>query len=151
MSRIGSTAKWFIVAAVAIAIAVGIYAWIGQEKSAPTGVHGSMTAAEKAYESEIEVRGAQMSAASNFLGSTLYYLNAQLTNHGNKTVRQLELNLAFMDPFGDVVYRQTEQPVTSTTPPLKPGATEPLHLTFEHLPTEWNQGPPNIVVSYVGF
>lgn len=144
-------ARWFVAAAVVIAIAIGIYAWVEQERARPATLHHSMTAAEEAYLSEIQVTGARMSSASNFLGNNLFYFDAQISNRGTRTVRQVRLDLAFMDPFGDVVYRQTEPAVAPTTPTLKPGTTEPLHFTFEQLPAEWNQGPPTVVVSYVSF
>jgi hypothetical protein len=146
-----SPAKWFLISVVALGIAVGIYAWVEEEGSKPVASYHAMTAAEKAYRSEIEVSNARMSTATNGIGSTLYYLDAQLSNKGAKTVREVDLDLAFVDPFGDVVYRQTEHPIASKTPPLAPGETEPLHIVFEHLPAEWNQGPPKIVVSRVSF
>jgi hypothetical protein len=146
-----STTKWFAVVVVLLGAAVAAYVWVEQEQSKPAALHHSMTGAEEAYRSEVEVSNPRMSTASNFLGSNLYYLDAQLSNKGTKTVRRVDLSLAFTDPFGDVVFRQTKDPVTPQTPPLKPGETEPLHIIFEHLPAEWNQGPPSIVVSYVSF
>lgn len=151
MAKYSSPAKWFVVAVVTLGIAVGIYAWVEQERSKPVEVEHSMTPAEKAYLGRIEVTDARMSTASNGIGSDLYYLDAQISNKGTETVRQVDLSLAFMDPFGDVVYRQTVHAITLTTRPLKPGATKSLHFVFEHLPAEWNQGPPNIVVSSVSF
>jgi hypothetical protein len=146
-----SPAKWFLVSVIALGIAVGIYAWVEEEGSKPAAFHHTMTASEKAYVSEIEVSAAQMSAATNGIGTSLYYLDAQISNKGTEIVRQVDLNLTFMDPFGDVVSRQMEHAVTPATPPLKPGQTKPLHFVFERLPDAWNQGPPKIAVSSVSF
>ncbi|MGH9357105.1 MAG: hypothetical protein ACRD10_13320, partial [Terriglobia bacterium] len=107
--------------------------------------------AEQNYLREVEVTNAKVSEASNFLGSTLYYLDAQLTNKGSKPVRQLDLTLTFMDPFGQVVLRKVVYPITPQTPALKKGAAEPIHFTFDRLPAEWNQGPPVITPTYVSF
>ncbi|MGH9342719.1 MAG: hypothetical protein ACRD19_03015, partial [Terriglobia bacterium] len=90
-----------------------------------------------------------VSAASNFLGDTVYYLDGELTNHGSQTVRQADLSLSFMDPFGEVVSRRVEHAITRESPPLKPGASLHLHLIFEHVPDTWNQGPPVIAPIYV--
>jgi hypothetical protein len=146
-----NTAKWFVASAVVVAIAVGLYAWLEQDRSRPADLRHAMTADEQAYLSEVQVSGERMSTASNFLGNNLYYLDAHLSNKGPKAVRDLDLNLAFTDPFGDVVYRLTERAVTPQTPPLTPGQTRPVHFIFEHLPAEWNEGPPRVVVSYLAF
>ncbi len=146
-----TSGKWLAVSVVALAIAVGIYVWIAHRRAHPKPDHPAMSAAERAYLPGIQVLSPKMSEANNFLGSTLDYLDFQLRNNGPKTLRQVGLTLTFMDPFGQVVLRQVVYPVTLETPELKPEAAEPLHLTFEHLPTEWNQGPPVITPTYVSF
>lgn len=149
------TAKYFVAAVVALAIIVGIYVWLQQRRvqrsAAEQQAGGEMSAAEKAYLSDVVVAGAKMSAATNFLGDTVYYLDGALENKGSQTVRQLTVKLAFMDPFGEVVLVESRSPVTHQTPPLKGGATQTLHLVFEHLPATWNQGPPNITTTFVSF
>lgn len=133
---------------------MGIYVSV-QERSAERSAAareaaGQMTAAEKSYAGEVTVTGVKMSAATNFLGHTVYYLDGDLQNKGSKTVRALRLNLTFMDPFGETVVVLSRSPVTSQTPPLKGGSTQALHMVFEQLPATWNQGPPTITVAYVG-
>jgi hypothetical protein len=151
VAQVSSPAKWFIVSVIGIAIAIGIYISIEQARSRHARASQAMTAAEKAYLAEIEVTGARMSAASNFLGSTQYYLDGELSNKGGKAIRQLRLNLTFTDPFGDPVFHQTVNLVNSKTAPLKAGETIALHLIFEQLPATWNQGPPAISAGYVKF
>ncbi|MGH9445862.1 MAG: DUF3426 domain-containing protein, partial [Terriglobia bacterium] len=121
------------------------------EGSNPTPPHPPMTAVEREYLSQIGVTGERMSVASNFLGDTVYYLDAQLTNRGSKTVHEVDLSLTFVDPFGNPVAHKTAQPVTLKSAPLKAGATVPLHLVFEKLPAQWNQSPPAVATAYVRF
>jgi hypothetical protein len=146
-----SPAKWFLLAVVALAVAVGVYSWVAEERSKAVPPQHAMTAAEKAYLGKIEVSKAQMSAATNGIGSNLYYLDAKLSNHGTETVHAVDLNLTFMDPFGDEVYHQTEHAITPANPPLKSGQTVPIHFVFERLPDAWNQGPPQVAVTRVSF
>jgi hypothetical protein len=146
-----SPAKWFVLVLVALAIGVGIYSWVAEEGSKPAESQHAMTPAEKAYLTQIEVSNASVSATTNGIGSSLYYLDAQISNKGTETVRQAELSLEFMDPFGDVVYRQTERAITPSIAPFKPGQTKPLHFVFERLPDAWNQGPPKIAITRVSF
>lgn len=149
------TAKYFVGAVVVLAIIVGVYAWLQQshvERSAAEHeASGEMTGAEQAYRPEVIVAGAKMSAATNFLGDTVYYLDGSLENKGSQTVRQVRLKLAFMDPFGEVVVVESRSPITRQTPPLRGGATQTLHLVFERLPATWNQGPPTINTTFVSF
>ncbi|MGO9273038.1 MAG: FxLYD domain-containing protein [Terriglobia bacterium] len=106
---------------------------------------------EKAYLTQISTADPRMSAAENFLGGTVTYLNAQVTNNGTRPVRRLTLKLEFHDTLEQVVLRETAHPITPRTPPLKPGETRAFQVAFEHMPMEWNQGPPVITPEYVGF
>ncbi|MDE3178615.1 MAG: hypothetical protein KGM47_03060 [Acidobacteriota bacterium] len=155
MSEHSTSAKYFIVALVAVIIAVSIYVLV-EHRRARTAASAAqsapaMTAEERNYLPELEVTSPKMSAATNFLGDTVYYLDGNLVNKGARTIGAVELKLTFMDPFGEVVLVDTRRPVTPQTTPLKAGETRSLHLIFEHLPAEWNQGPPVIAATYVSF
>jgi hypothetical protein len=106
---------------------------------------------QKAYFRQLEFTDAHMSAAENFLGATVTYLDAQVTNKGSKTVRSLDLELTFVDMLNQVILRETARPITVRTPPLKPGESRAFHVTFEHMPAEWNQAPPSITPVSVQF
>jgi hypothetical protein len=105
----------------------------------------------QSYFAQIAVSGAQMSAAENFLGDTITYLDARVTNHGARTVRNLRLQLEFTDTMGQVVLRDQASPVNARTLPLKSGETRAWRVSFDHMPEDWNQAPPRITVIYVAF
>ena len=106
---------------------------------------------EKAYFTQLEVTDVRMSAAENFLGVSVTYMDARVTNKGTKTVRRLGFDLTFVDTLNQVVLRERARPVTQQTPPLKPGESRAFRVTFEHMPADWNQAPPTIVPAYVQF
>jgi len=106
---------------------------------------------QKAYFPELQITDAHMSAAENFLGASVTYLDAQLTNKGTRTVRRLDLDLTFVDTLNQVVLRERARPVNQRTPPLKPGASRAFRVTFEHMPVDWNQAAPTMVPVYVEF
>jgi len=85
-----------------------------------------------------------MTAAQNFLQHTITTLHARITNKGNKTVRYLEMDLAFSNYMEQADLRQKAHPITTNTPPLKPGETRDFELSFDHVPEDWNQAPPQI-------
>ncbi len=91
----------------------------------------------------IEVTGAKMMAARNFLGDRIVTMDAEIVNHGQKTVRYVELQLEFMDLYGTKVVLQTHAfPVTPEGPPLRPGEARGFSVSFEQVPPDWNQAPP---------
>jgi hypothetical protein len=102
------------------------------------------TAAEKAYLQNIQVIGAHMTAAQNFLQHTVVTLHANITNKGNQTVRHLELDLAFSNYMGQIDLREKAHPINANTPALKPGETRAFEVSFDHVPGDWNQAPPQI-------
>ena len=115
------------------------------------GARGSLSEEQKAYLALLEFTDARMSAAQNFLGGTLTYLDARVTNRGTKAVRRLDLELRFVDMLNQVVLRETAHPVTDRTPPLKPGEIRAFRVTFEHMPVDWNQAPPRMTPVFVQF
>ena len=115
------------------------------------GASAIPTEEQKAYFPQLEFTDARMSAAENFLGANVTYLDAQVTNKGTKTVGRLDLDLTFVDTLNQVVLRERAHPVTQRTPPLKPGESRAFRITFEHIPAEWNQVAPTITPVYVQF
>jgi flagellar basal body-associated protein FliL len=109
------------------------------------------TEEQKAYFRQLEFTDVHMSAAENFLGASLIYLDARVTNKGGKIVRRLDLDLTFVDTLNQVVLRERAHPVTRRTPPLKPGEGRAFRVTFEHMPVDWNQAAPAITPVYVQF
>ena len=115
------------------------------------GASAIPTEEQKAYLPRIEFAEARMSAAENFLGATVTYLDARVTNKGTKTVQRLDVDLTFVDTLNQVVLLERAHPVTPRTPPLKPGQSRPFRVTFEHMPLDWNQAPPSMVPVYLQF
>jgi len=106
---------------------------------------------QKAYFGSLEFGDLHMSAAENFLGNTVTYLDGRVRNQGTKTVRGLDVELNFVDTLNQVVLRETAHLITNRAVPLKPGEARAFRVTFEHMPVDWNQAPPTITPVYVEF
>jgi len=104
---------------------------------------------QKAYLGSFGFADLHMSSAANFLGDTVTYLDASVTNKGSRTVRRLDVELNFVDMFNQVVLRETAHPLAGRAQPLRPGETCAFRVTFEHMPAEWNQAPPKAKAVYV--
>lgn len=146
-----SLRKWFGISVAVLAVLVAVLLWLTRSRGPAPGSRPPMTPAEQSYLPEIKVTGVKMSEATNYLGATQYYLSGELTNAGSRVVRVLDLQLTFLDPFGNLALRATEEPVSPQTDPLKAGETVSLHFVFDHLPDVWNQGAPVVAASYAHF
>jgi len=138
-----------ISAAIALVVAGG--GWLMHARLTRPVVRPPLSAEARAYLAQIEVTDTRMSAAETPLGTTETYLDARVVNKGSRTVRQLDLQLDFEDTMSQVVLRQVSRPVTGSTAPLGPGGVRNLHITFDHMPAEWNQAPPIVTPLYVEF
>jgi len=112
---------------------------------------GIPTEEQKAYFRQLEFTDLHMSAAQNFLGDNVTYLDARVRNAGTKTVRRLDLDLTFVDTLNQVILRERVYPVSARTPPLKAGESRAFRVTFEHIPVDWNQAAPTMTPVYLEF
>jgi hypothetical protein len=117
--------------------------------------------APPAYASNIKFSDMKMSAAENFVGSTVTYLDGIVTNTGDKTVGRAVVSVSFKDSLGQVVQAedvplrilQTSGPypeaVDLSVAPLAPAQSKPFRLTFEHVTADWNHEYPELRVTDV--
>jgi hypothetical protein len=102
-----------------------------------------------------------MSAAENFIGATVSYIDGTITNTGNQTVTRVMVEVNFQDSMGQLAQREELplrivrtngaylEPVDLTVAPLAPGQTMPFRLTFDSISAQWNHQYPNIKITDV--
>jgi hypothetical protein len=142
-----------IAVAVVIAIAV-IFAFLLRNQ--PKTVSGPPS-----YASNLKLSDFKMSAAENFVGATVSYVDGAITNSGNKTVTHVVAEVKFKDDMGQLAQREdipmqvlkTDGPypeaVDFSVAPLGPGQSKPFRLTFESISAQWNRQYPEIQVTDV--
>ena len=108
------------------------------------------------YAAKLAVSDLKMSAAENFVGGTVSYLEGKITNKGDQPVLGASLEVTFRNALGEVVQKETipvralqSHGVTGTPEmfelrmaPLQPGKTIDFRLTFEHISGDWNHEYP---------
>lgn len=115
-----------------------------------------------AYAANLKFSDFKMSAAENFVGSTVSYIDGTITNSGDKTVTRIVLEVVFKDELGQVAQDDPDVPVrvlkTSgpypeavdlSVSPLGPGESLPFRLTFDHISAQWNRQYPEIRITDV--
>lgn len=111
-----------------------------------------------AYAASLKLSDFKMSAAENFIGATVSYIDGSVTNGGDKTVTHAVVAVVFKDEMGQVAQQEEvplqvirtngayPEPVDLSVSPLAPGQTLPFRLTFDHISAQWNRQYPEIRV-----
>jgi hypothetical protein len=113
------------------------------------------------YIASLKLSDFKMSAAENFIGATVSYIDGTVTNAGDKIVTHATVEVTFKDNIGQLAQRE-EMPlrVLKTTgpypdavdleaSPLAPGQSRTFRLTFENISAQWNRQYPEIRVTDV--
>ena len=113
------------------------------------------------YIASLKLSDFKMSAAENFIGATVSYIDGSITNGGNQTVTHVMVEVNFEDSMGQVAQREDlplrvirtngayMEPVDLNVAPLGPGQTEPFRLTFDSISAQWNHQYPDITITDV--
>lgn len=111
-----------------------------------------------AYAANLKLSDLKMSAAENFVGATVSYVDGTVTNSGGKTVTHVMVEVNFKDDMGQLAQRENipMQVLKTTGPypeavdfsasPLGPGQSTAFRLTFEGISAQWNHAYPEIQV-----
>jgi hypothetical protein len=122
----------------------------------PKGAGGPPT-----YAAKLKLSDFKMSAAENFVGATVSYVDGTVTNAGDKTVTHSVVEVLFKDDMGQLAQREdvplqvlkTSGPypeaVDFSASPLAPGQSATFRLTFEGISAQWNHQFPDIQVTDV--
>ena len=147
--------RLIIVGAVAVVIALALgAAFLLREPP-------KKVAAPSPYIAQLKLSDFKMSAAENFIGSTVSYIDGTITNASNKTVTRVAVQVNFQDSMGQLAQREELplrvvrtngaylEPVDLTVAPLAPGQSQPFRLTFDSISAQWNHQYPDIRITEV--
>jgi hypothetical protein len=149
------SSKRIIVIAVVIVIAVAVGGALLLRPQARN------SAGPPAYASNLKLSDLKMSAAENFVGATVNYVDGTVANTGSKTVTHAVVEVTFKDDMGQLAQREEVplQVLKTSGPypeaidlgasPLAPGQSVPFRLTFESISAQWNRQYPEIQITDV--
>ena len=114
------------------------------------------------YIAQLKLADFKMSAAENFIGATVSYINGTITNTSDKTVTRVIVEVTFKDSMGQIAQSEPglalrlfrnngayNEPVDLNVAPLGPGQSEPFRLTFDSISAQWNHQYPDIKITDV--
>ncbi len=144
----------FIVGLVAVIVVVAIIVAVTHNKTeAPNP--------SNPYASRLQLSNTKMSAAENYVGGTVTYLDVNITNTGNQALAGAAMKLVFKNSRNEVVQTETlplhvlVENVMGGYPdladlgrsPIAPGQTKTVRMTLEHISADWNQNYPEMQVT----
>jgi hypothetical protein len=149
-----SAARPIVIGIILLGVVVGILALIlRSEQPRP--------AAPPAYAVNLKFSDLQISAAQNFAGATVSYLDGTVSNSGDKIVSHATLQVTFKDDMGQTAQREEvpvrvlrtggayDEAVDLNMSPLAPGQSKPFRLTFDNISAQWNHAYPDLQVTQV--
>ena len=113
------------------------------------------------YIAQLKLSDFKMSAAENFIGHTVSYIDGTITNTGDKTVTRAIVEVNFQDSMGQLAQREElplrvirtngayNEPVDLNVAPLGPGQAAQYRLTFDSISQQWNRQYPQIRITDV--
>src|SRR5258708_3940806 len=118
-------------------------------------------AAPPAYAANLKFSDMKTSAAQNFVGATVSYIDGVITNTGDKAVVHAVAQITFKDELGQTAQREElpirvlrtggpyDEAVDLNVSPLAPGQSKPFRLTFENISAQWNHAYPELQITQV--
>jgi hypothetical protein len=149
-----SSPRTILVAVVSVlAVMVAIALFLREAPRHPSG--------PPPYAANLHLSDFKMSAAENFVGATVSYMDGTVTNAGDKTVTHAVAEVVFKDDMGQIVQRENvplralktggpyAEAVDLGVSPLGPGQNQPFRLTFDSISAQWNHQYPEIRITDV--
>jgi len=145
-----------VIGLIAVFVVVGIIAVLTRNK-------GPATAELDPYAVKLQISNPRVSAAENYVGGTVTYLDADITNTGDKALVGADMKLVFKNTLGQVVQTETlplhvlvqnqmggyPDLIDLTRSPIGPGQTKTVRMTLEHISADWNQAAPEMQVAHL--
>ena len=110
------------------------------------------------YAEKLKLSDIKLSAAENYMGGTVTYLDFNITNTGDKALVGAEVNAQFKNTMGQIVQKETlplhvlvenqlagyPDLVDMNRAPIGQGQTKTVRLSLEHISDDWNRSYPQM-------
>lgn len=110
------------------------------------------------YSENLKLSDVKLSAAENYVGGTVTYLDVNITNTGNQTLTGAQMHATFKNTMGQVVQTETiplhvlvenqmagyPDLVDLSRVPIGPGQTKTVRMTLDHISADWDNAPPEM-------
>ena len=140
-----------LVGLVAIILAVAAILLFSR-RQAPTG------AEPNPYAEQLKLSDIKLSAAENYMGGTVTYLDFNITNTGDRALVGAGVHAEFKNSLGQIVQKETlplrvlvenqlagyPDLVDMSRAPIGPGQTKTVRIALEHISDDWDRSYPQM-------
>jgi hypothetical protein len=110
------------------------------------------------YTENLKLSDIKLSAAENYVGGTVTYLDFNITNLGDRALIGADVYAQFKDSMGQIVQKETTplhvlvenqlagypDLVDLGRAPIGPGQTKTVRITLEHISDSWDNSYPQM-------
>jgi len=143
----------FVVGIVAVLAVVVIIA-------ALTRSSGRSSAVVNPYAEKLKISNPKASQAENYVGGTVTYIDATITNTGDQALVGGDMKMVFRNTLNEIVQTETlplhvlvenqmggyPDLVDLSRNPIGPGQAKTVRMTLEHISADWNQAAPEMTL-----
>ena len=111
---------------------------------------GTAAGNDSAYKNRVEISHLGLAKGESYLGDSVYFVEGEIKNSGDRIVQRVELTLTFRDSLKQVVLRETRHALDyKASKGLEAQKTAKFQIGFDHLPKDWNNFLPEVQVTGV--
>ncbi len=140
-----------VIGLVAVLVVVGIITVVTRHQ-------GETKPQVNPYAAKLQLSNPKVSAAENYVGGTVTYLDVDISNTGDKALVGADMKMVFKNTLDQIVQNETlplhvlvqnqmggyPDLVDLERSPIAPGQTKTVRLTLEHISADWNQTFPEV-------
>jgi len=141
----------FVIGLVAVVVVVGIIVVLTRNK-------GGTGSQPNPYAAKLQISNVKLSAAENYVGGTVTYLDVNIANTGDQALTGADMKLVLKNSMDQVVQTETiplhvlvenqmggyPDLVDLSRSPIAPGQSKTVRMTLEHISADWNQSYPEM-------
>ena len=141
----------FVIGLVAVVVVVGIIVVLTRNK-------GGTGSQPNPYAAKLQISNVKLSAAENYVGGTVTYLDVNIANTGDQALTGADMKLVLKNSMDQVVQTETiplhvlvenqmggyPDLVDLGRSPIGPGQSKTVRMTLEHISADWNQSYPEM-------
>jgi hypothetical protein len=119
---------------------------------------GQVSTAPSPYAQQLKLSDIKLSAAVNYMGGTVTYLDFNITNTGDRALVGADVKAQFKDSLAEIVQKETiplhvlvenqlagyPDLVDLSRAPIGPGQTKTVRITLEHISDDWDRSYPQM-------
>lgn len=140
-----------LVVVLVVILGAGFFVYLDRASQRPAPPPAPLTPEAKGYVHNLQLKDVDMQKHESYMKQAVVEITGKIGNNGGRSLRVVEINCVFYDPYGQLVLRQRVPIVDQKIGGLAPGEVKSFRLAFDNIPDSWNQALPQLVIAQIVF